>query len=310
MIAPALLITINLATERLFPGMTTAFPAACCDAGSKDWFVVGVRNSVIPTSKSMRIAGMCESRPSKILLDARLPRVDDNRHIVFAAFSPRILMSDIAFESERRAMVEEQLRRRGICDERVLQAMFDVPRHEFVPPLYIQAAYEDRPIVIGEGQTISQPYIVAAMTEAANIESGDKILEIGTGSGYQAAVLARLGARVITMERIPRLAVAARERLSRLGYLTVEVVAQDGSAGYPQQAPYDAIMVTAAAPAVPRTLVGQLADGGHLVIPVGSLHLQTLEVVSKHGEELSVRDLDPCQFVPLVGRQAWPEERN
>lgn len=219
-------------------------------------------------------------------------------------------MSEIAFESERRAMIEWQLRRRGIYDERVLKAMFEVPRHEFVPLVDQDAAYEDRPIVIGDGQTISQPYIVAAMTDAAQVQPGDKVLEIGTGSGYQAAVLAHLGAEVITMERVSRLAETARERLSRLGYQKVRVIAEDGSAGYPAGAPYDAIVVTAAAPAVPQVLIGQLADGGRLVIPVGTLQLQTLQVIRKSGDRLSVRDLDPCQFVPLVGKQAWPEGMN
>jgi protein-L-isoaspartate(D-aspartate) O-methyltransferase len=216
-------------------------------------------------------------------------------------------MSEIPFESERRAMVESQLRRRGIRDERVLKAMFEVPRHEFVPLADQAAGYEDRPIVIGEGQTISQPYMVAAMTEAAEIASGTKVLEIGTGSGYQSAVLAHLGAEVITLERVKRLADSARERLARMGYHTVRVISQDGSEGYPAEAPYAAILVTAAAPAVPQVLVSQLAEGGRLVIPVGSLQLQTLQVISKHGGELSVRELDACQFVPLVGKQAWPE---
>jgi len=216
-------------------------------------------------------------------------------------------MSDLPYESERWAMVEGQLRRRGISDERVLQAMFEVPRHEFVPPLYLLAAYDDRPIAIGDGQTISQPYMVAAMTEAAQVEPGDKVLEIGTGSGYQTAILAHLGAEVITMERIPRLAETARERLARLGYRGVQVIAEDGSEGYPPGAPYAAIVVTAAAPAVSQVLVAQLAEGGRLVIPVGSLQQQTLQVICKRGDELSVRNLDPCQFVPLVGKQAWPE---
>jgi protein-L-isoaspartate(D-aspartate) O-methyltransferase len=219
-------------------------------------------------------------------------------------------MNDIAFESERCAMIEWQLRRRGIRDERVLQAMFEVPRHEFVPLLYQEAAYDDRPIVIGDGQTISQPYMVAAMTEATEVKPGDRVLEIGTGSGYQAAILAHLGAEVITMERIPRLAEAARKRLCRLGYPGVQVIAEDGSEGYPAGAPYAAIVVTAAAPAVPQVLVGQLAEGGRLVIPVGTLQLQTLQVIHKHGDKLSVRELDPCQFVPLVGRQAWPDGMN
>lgn len=216
-------------------------------------------------------------------------------------------MTDIPFESERRAMIERHLSCRGIHDERILQAMYAVPRHEFVPSVCQQEAYDDRPIAIGEGQTISQPYMVAAMTEAARVEPGDRVLEIGTGSGYQAAILAHLGARVITSERIPRLAESARERLFRLGYRSVTVVSEDGSAGYPAGAPYAAILVTAAAPAVPQVLVTQLADGGRLVIPVGTLQLQTLQVISKDADKLSVRDLDPCQFVPLVGKQAWPE---
>ena len=216
-------------------------------------------------------------------------------------------MSEITFESERRAMIERQLRRRGIHDEQVLQAMFEVARHEFVPTYHTHEAYEDRPIVIGEGQTISQPYMVAAMTEAAHLQPGDKVLEIGTGSGYQAAVLAHLGAQVITMERIRSLAESAQGRLSRLGYCQVRVIPEDGSVGYPAGGPYAAIIVTAAAPAVPQVLVSQLAEGGRLVIPVGTLQLQTLQVISKHDDKLMVRELDPCQFVPLVGKQAWPD---
>lgn len=242
------------------------------------------------------------------MLDAGSSVVDDSNQDVCAALAPWMSMNGIVFESERRAMIEWQLRSRGIRDERVLQAMFEVPRHEFVPPLYQDAAYDDRPIVIGDGQTISQPYMVAAMTEAAEVHPGDRVLEIGTGSGYQAAILAYLGAEVITMERIPRLAEAARERLSRLGYKCVEVIAKDGSEGCPEKAPYAAIVVTAAAPGVPQVLVDQLAEGGRLVIPVGTLLIQTLQVISKHGDELSVRELDPCQFVPLVGKLAWPEE--
>jgi protein-L-isoaspartate(D-aspartate) O-methyltransferase len=218
-----------------------------------------------------------------------------------------MLMSNIPFESERRAMVERQLRRRGISDERVLQAMYEVPRHEFVPAQSQPMAYEDGPIAIGDGQTISQPYMVAAMTEAARVEPGDKVLEIGTGSGYQTAILAQLGAEVITMERIPWLAESARERLIRLGYRNILVVPDDGSTGYTPGAPYAAIVVTAAAPAVPEMLVSQLAEDGRLVIPVGTLHLQTLQVISRGADKLSVRRLDPCQFVPLVGKQAWPE---
>ena len=216
-------------------------------------------------------------------------------------------MNNIPFESERRAMVDWQLRRRGIHEERVLRAMSEVPRHEFVPPLFQFKAYDDQPIVIGDGQTISQPYMVAAMTEAAGVEPGDRVLEIGTGSGYQAAILAHLGADVITLERIPHLAESACKRLFRLGYRGIRVVSEDGSVGYPAGAPYAAILVTAAAPAVPQMLVAQLAEGGRLVIPVGTLQLQTLQVISKYAGNLSIRDLDSCQFVPLVGKQAWPE---
>ena len=216
-------------------------------------------------------------------------------------------MNDTPFESERRAMVELQIRRRGVRDERVLRALLEVPRHEFVPPAFQSKAYDDQPIVIGNGQTISQPYMVAAMTEAARVKPGDRVLEIGTGSGYQAAILAHLGAEVITLERIPHLAESARERLVRLGYSSVTVVPEDGSVGYPAGASYAAILVTAAAPAVPEVLVAQLAEGGRLVIPVGTLQLQTLQVISKYADKLSVRELDPCQFVPLVGKEAWPE---
>ena len=219
-------------------------------------------------------------------------------------------MSATAFESERLAMIEWQLLRRGIRDERVLEAMLKVPRHEFVPLPNRQEAYDDKPIAIGEGQTISQPYMVAAMTEAAQVYPGDKVLEIGTGSGYQAAILAQLGAEVITLERIPRLAETARERLARLGYEGIRVISGDGSAGYAPGAPYAAIVVTAGAPAVPQVLAAQLAEGGRLVIPVGTLQLQTLQVILKLGDRLSARDLESCQFVPLVGKQAWPEGMN
>ena len=199
---------------------------------------------------------------------------------------------------------------RNALDQRVMEAMLRVPRHAFVPDDLQYLAYANHPLPIGRGQTISQPYMVAAMTEAAQVSPGDKVLEIGTGSGYQAAILAYLGAEVITMERVRCLAESARERLARLGYHGVRVIPEDGSEGYPAGAPYNAILVPAAAPAVPQALVSQLAEGGRLVIPVGTLQLQTLQVISKHGEEMSVRELDACQFVPLVGKQAWPEGRN
>jgi protein-L-isoaspartate(D-aspartate) O-methyltransferase len=244
---------------------------------------------------------------SKISLDGGRTRGDD---IVegFPAHSLEGNMSgQFPFELARRAMVEQQLRRRGIKDERVLEAMFNVPRHEFVPSSQLEVAYEDRPLPIGQTETISQPYIVAAMTEAARVEPGDKALEVGTGAGYQAAVLAALGARVYTVERNAQLAQAARERLARLGYSGIEVIEGDGSEGYAPAAPYQVILVTAGSPHVPATLIGQLAEGGRMVIPVGDLRHQTLYLITKKDNELSKRVLDPCQFVPLIGKHAWPD---
>jgi len=204
-------------------------------------------------------------------------------------------------------MVEIQLRNRGIRDPRVLDAMLHVPRHEFVPSSLIKAAYDDRPLPLGDAETISQPYIVAAMTEAARVQPGDKALEVGTGSGYQAAILAYLGARVYSVERNAALAETARERLARLGYDGVEVMVGDGSEGYPAAAPYAVIIVTAAAPAVPSALLEQLAEEGRLVIPVGDLRRQDLLLNVKQAGEVKTRILDPCQFVPLVGKAGWPE---
>ncbi len=219
-------------------------------------------------------------------------------------------MSEVTpFESERREMVENQLRRRGIRDERVLQAMFKVPRHVFVPPALLDRAYDDRPLPIGESETISQPYIVAAMTQAVAIKTGDKALEIGTGSGYQAAILAELGAKVYTIERNPQLAEAARARLASLGYRGIEVICGDGSEGYAPAAPYQGVLVTAAAPVVPAMLLHQLADRGRMVVPIGNLRHQDLYLISKEGDEITRRILDPCQFVPLIGKYAWPEKR-
>jgi len=205
-------------------------------------------------------------------------------------------------------MIEIQLRHRGIRDERVLDAMFCVPRHEFVPPSLVSAAYDDRPLPLGDAETISQPYIVAAMTEAAEVHPGDKALEVGSGSGYQAAILAYLGARVYTIERNPVLAQSASERLPRLGYDGVQVITGDGSEGYPPAAPYEIILVTAAAPVVPSALLDQLAEGGRLVIPVGDLRYQELLLNIKQAGQIKTRLLDPCQFVPLIGKGGWPEK--
>jgi len=211
------------------------------------------------------------------------------------------------FDAQSRHMIETQLRRRGIRDERVLEAMRMVPRHEFVPADLMDAAYDDRPLPIGERETISQPYIVAAITEAAHVARGDRVLEIGGGSGYQAAILAQLGATVYSIEINARLAEQACERVERLGYSNVQVIAGDGSEGLAAHAPYDVIIVSAGTPSVSPILLGQLADGGRLVAPVGNLRQQELLLLSQHDGQITTRRLDPCQFVPLVGKGGWPE---
>ena len=209
-------------------------------------------------------------------------------------------------EEQRRAMVETQLRRRGIRDERVLRAMGEVPRHEFVPRELLREAYDDHPLPIGGGQTISQPYIVAQMVEALALEGRERVLEVGTGSGYEAAVLARLAARVYTIECDAALARTARERLNRLGFGdTVVVIEGDGSAGYAPEAPYDGILVAAAAPEVPVQLVEQLVEGGRLVIPVGERDSQELRLLRKLDGSPVVSKLGYCRFVPLLGAQGW-----
>lgn len=218
------------------------------------------------------------------------------------------MVTAIAFERERREMIDWQLRRRGIRDERVLEAMFQVPRHEFVPAISRYAAYEDRPLPIGDTETISQPYIVAAMTQAVGVQPGEKVLEVGTGSGYQAAILAYLGAEVYSIERNVRLADEARTRLKRLGCEQVEVLCGDGSEGYPEAAPYQAILVTAAAPRVPQAVLDQLAEGGRMIIPVGELRHQDLLLLTKRDGQVATYALDPCQFVPLIGKGGWPEK--
>ncbi len=214
----------------------------------------------------------------------------------------------LSFEDERRQMVEIQLRRRGVHDERVLAALAHVPRHEFVPSRFIELAYADRPLPIGAAETISQPYMVAAMTEACEVEPGDRVLEIGTGSGYQAAVLAELGAKVYSIEKNPRLAANAAALLARKGYAGIEVICGDGSEGYLAAAPYQIILVTAGSPHRPAALVDQMAEGARLVIPVGSRDLQRLELVRKTASGISTQWLDTCQFVPLTGKYGWPQE--
>ncbi len=198
-------------------------------------------------------------------------------------------------------MVRRQIERRGVSDPRVLVAMRSVPRHRFVSRALAGDAYKDHPLPIGAGQTISQPYIVALMAEAASVGPNDRVLEVGTGSGYGAAVLAELGASVITVERHRKLADAAAKVLGKLGYGNAAVVCGDGSQGHPPSAPYDAVVVTAAAPSIPSALIDQLADGGRLVIPVGPPSFsQNLTLIRRMGDETTAERFCPVRFVPLV----------
>jgi len=214
-------------------------------------------------------------------------------------------------------MVEWQLRRRGIGDERVLDAMATVPRELFVPERYRRRAYSDSALPIGEGQTISQPWIVAAICEALTLGGDESVLEIGTGSGYSAAVLATLAAEVITIERVPELADSARAQLAELGFANVEVVVADGTAGLPDRAPFEAIAVHATAPALPNTLIDQLAVGGRLVVPIASDAADMLTVFQRTDETVDATTgagldrevIGPCRFVPLIGTEGYPESR-
>lgn len=204
-----------------------------------------------------------------------------------------------AYSHERKRMVDQQMVRRGIRDERVLEAMLATPRHEFVPPEQVRQAYVDAPLPIGNSQTISQPYIVAYMTEAANLKKGDRVLEIGTGSGYQAAVLAEIVKEVYTIEIIKPLADTARQRLKDLGYKNIYVKHGDGYLGWPEFMPYDAIIVTAAPDEIPEKLVEQLKRGGRMVIPIGSFY-QELYLITKTEKGIHKKALLPVRFVPMV----------
>lgn len=210
---------------------------------------------------------------------------------------------DDPWREARRQMVSRQIQARGVDDPRVLQAMGAVPRHLFVPPAWRASAYADHPLPIGQGQTISQPFIVAYMTELLGLRGGERVLEIGTGSGYQAAVLSLMAAEVYSVELVPELCQEAAQRLAKLGYTNVRVRCGDGYQGWPEAAPFQAIMVTAAAPEVPPLLVEQLAPGGRLLLPRGPAGgLQFLVMVEKTGDgRLVTRELDPVRFVPLVG---------
>ena len=196
-------------------------------------------------------------------------------------------------------MVAEQIRARGVADERVLDALTRVPRDRFIPEALLNDAHGDHPVPIGHGQTISQPYIVAYMTEALRVEPRHRVLEIGTGCGYQTAVLAELAAEVFSVERIPELAARARETLDGLGYTNVQIRAGDGYEGWPEHAPYDRVLGAAAADAIPPALVDQLVDGGILVLPVGTFH-QELRVIQKRGARTEVLATLPVRFVPMI----------
>lgn len=212
------------------------------------------------------------------------------------------------FAAARRQMVDQQLARRGVRDRRVLGAMAEVPRHRFVPLGYRHLAYDDSALPIGECQTISQPYMVAVMTEALRLEPTSRVLEIGTGSGYQTAVLAEIAAEVFTVERFETLSEPARSLVSELGYRNVRFRVDDGSRGWPEAAPFDAILVTAAAREIPEALKEQLTTDGRLVIPLGDRSLQELVRISRAGGEWRQEPITPCRFVPLVAEAGWPED--
>jgi protein-L-isoaspartate(D-aspartate) O-methyltransferase len=220
----------------------------------------------------------------------------------------QLLNEDPSFQHARHRMVEDQLRARGIRDEQVLSAMERVPRQEFVDKQYWPEAYSDYPIPLPNGQSVSQPYMVALMLEALRVHRDGQVLEIGTGTGYQAALLAEMADRVVSIERVDPLAAEARENLMRLGIENVEVITGDGSKGYPPRAPYHRIIVAAAAPSVPLALVEQLADGGVLLVPVGSSDMQVVHRVTRDGTQMRTERLETCRFVPLIGEQGYRNE--
>jgi protein-L-isoaspartate(D-aspartate) O-methyltransferase len=209
------------------------------------------------------------------------------------------------FAELRAQMVERQLRRRGIRDGRVLAAMGEVPREEFVAERFRSRAYADSALPIGESQTISQPWIVAAICQALELGGDERVLEVGSGSGYSAAVLSRLAAEVIGIERHPSLAEGARRILDRLGVANVELIVGDGTRGAPDRAPFEAIAVHATAPAAPQALLAQLADGGRLVVPIAADGADMLTVLRRRGKDLQVEELGPCRFVPLIGEEGF-----
>jgi protein-L-isoaspartate(D-aspartate) O-methyltransferase len=216
------------------------------------------------------------------------------------------------YAKQRKKMVDSQIRSRGVRDERVLRAMEKIPRHLFIDEGLIDQAYNDNPLPIGDKQTISQPYIVALMTEALELKARDKVLELGTGSGYEAAILAELADRVFTIERIASLAQKARKLLESLNYYNVVIRVGDGTYGWREESPFDAIAVSAGSPSIPRMLVEQLAIGGRLVIPVGSRYSQSLiklTRLSENPDDVKREDLGGCRFVNLIGEHGWKVEQ-
>lgn len=210
------------------------------------------------------------------------------------------------FEKLRKDMVKFQLKARGIKDEKVLHAFLKVPREEFVPANLRDCSYQDTPLPIGEGQTISQPYIVALMTESLCLSEKEKVLEIGTGSGYQSAILAEIGCEVYSIERIPVLAERAQKILSKLGY-SVKIKVGDGTLGWEENSPYEKIIITAAGPKIPPTLISQLKNNGKLIMPIGDIYFQDLILITKKNGEIIKENLGGCQFVPLKGKEGWQE---
>ena len=212
------------------------------------------------------------------------------------------------FEEQRERMVEDQLKARGLTDERLLAAFRKVPRHLFIPEEFQSQAYADHPLPIGSNQTISQPYIDALMTSYLQLQGHERVLEVGAGSGYQTAILAELALEVFSVERLPELLQGVRNRLTQLGYLNVHLSAGNGSLGWPEHAPFDAILVSAAAPEVPAPLIEQLGDSGRMVLPVGSQDSQMLIQVEKRRGGVFRRNITGCVFVPLLGTFGWPSD--
>jgi protein-L-isoaspartate(D-aspartate) O-methyltransferase len=220
-------------------------------------------------------------------------------------FNQEIGVKRIDFEAARKRMVNGQIARRGIKTTRVLDAFLEVPRHLFISPSQAPQAYQDGPLPIGNGQTISQPYIVAYMTDVLELSGDEKVLEVGTGSGYQAAILAELAREIHTIERHESLAKSASDLLKKLGYSNIQIHLGDGTKGLPELAPFQAIMVTAAGPDVPQPLLDQLDEGGRLIIPVGGRFGQVLELYKRERNKIHKEELTPVAFVPLIGEHGW-----